>query len=616
MESSISESKENNPLTESQEIRKKAREELNVQLQGYLNNQPIENPTEENIEDEVNRLMEEVDLYEKNYVPKDLDENEINELNKFEEEFGEDDLDEDDISEDENEIKEKNNIKNNININIKDKKNDDNKYKKNIKEKMKNKRSNIDMDLDLKNLENIVKKDYKTKDKKNKKEGNIMEDKEIQDLYNEYDKLLDKELEQEVEKEFKPKLDIKDIKRADLLLKVDPLINEALVQGRIKKDELVLFIDYYEIFSLSYKAKKFTSQQLQKIDELCYKKNNNEKNKENNDENNEKNKKKEKYDLNDENAIDKLTSEIEKGLQDSEEILMKKLDYEKYKMELSKKQMKNKKIENKINNDDKNTLNKNNNSSNSTKTIKTNYTLNNDLSRNKIITNHEKNRPISGQSDISSFTQEELNSVPRYSLPGSKKEKIKNKKISNEKNKLNISSDKTNKTFYPNDINNKNKDNINIINQKPKTPYNILPNNINNKKANNSNNSSTTSISIPSGKKTIPPLKKSKNAINLKSKTDQNIDLFDDNANPISLGKYRGARKDMVKLKMGGKSKVHELFVNKPRNIEENEKIKQKFMEFIKEGKENKKYPDVNGTKKSIARKKIEDAQNYNKSNK
>ena len=48
-------------------------------------------------------------------------------------------------------------------------------------------------------------------------------------------------------------------------------------------------------------------------------------------------KKKEKYDLSDENAIDKLTSEIEKGLQDSEEILMEKVDYEKYKMELNKK---------------------------------------------------------------------------------------------------------------------------------------------------------------------------------------------------------------------------------------------------------------------------------------
>ena len=614
MESNISGQNEKNPLNESEEIRKKAREELNRQLQGLLNNQQLENPTEENIEDEVNRLMEEVDNYEKNYIPKDLDENEIKELNNFEEEFGQEeieDIDEDEINE--NEIKE-NKEKNVINTNInKTEKNKEEKFKKSKKETVKKKRSNIDMDLDLKGLEDIIEKDYKTKDKNNKKEGNITEDKEIKDLLDEYDKKLDKELEKEVEQEFKPKIDIKDVKRADLLLKIDPLINEALVQGKIKKDELVLFIDYYEIFSLSNKAKKFTSQQLQAIDELCYKKNNNGNDKEIID---EKDKKKEKYDLNDENAIDKLTSEIEKGLQDSEEILMKKLDYEKYKMELSKKQMKNKKIENKINNDDKNTLNKNNNSSNSTKTIKTNYTLNNDLSQNKIITNHEKNRPISGQSDISSFTQEELNSVPRYSLPGSKKEKIKDKKISNEKNKLNISSDKTNKTFYPNDINNKNKDNINIINQKPKTPYNILTNNINNKKANNSNNSSTTSISIPSGKKTIPPLKKSKNAINLKSKTDQNIDLFDDNANPISLGKYRGARKDMVKLKMGGKSKVHELFVNKPRNIEENEKIKQKFMEFIKEGKENKKYPDANGTKKSIARKKIEDAQNYNKSNK
>ena len=614
MESNNPEQEKKNPLNESEEIRKKAREELNRQLQGLLNNQPIENPTDENIEDEVNRLMEEVDIYEKNYVPKDLDENEINELNKFEEDFGQEDIediDEDEINE--NEIKE-NKEKNIINTNIfKIEKNKEDKFKKSKKETVKKKRSNIDMDLDLKDLEDIIKKDYTTKDKNNKKEGNITEDKEIKDLLDEYDKKLDKELEKEVEKEFKPKIDIKDVKRADLLLKIDPLINEALVQGKIKKDELVLFIDYYEIFSLSNKAKKFTSQQLQAIDELCYKKNNGGNNEEIID---EKNKKKEKYDLNDENAIDKLTNEIEKGLQDSEEILMKKLDYEKYKMELSKKKIKNKNIENNIDINNKNTLNKNNNSSNSTKTIKTNYTLINNLEENKIIINNEKNRPISGQSDISSFTQEELNSVPRYSLPGSKKEKIKDKKISNEKNNLNISSDKTTKTFYQNNINNKSKDNINIANPKPKTPYNIITNGLNNKKANNSNNSSSTSLSIPSGKKTIPPLKKSKNAINLKSKTDQNIDLFDDNANPISMGKYRGARKDLVKLKMGGKSKVHELFINKPRNMEENEKIKQKFMEFIKEGKENKKMTDINGNKKSIARKKIEDAQNYNKSNK
>ena len=140
----------------------------------------------------------------------------------------------------------------------------------------------------MEDLEDIIKKDYKQKNKNNKKEGNITEDKEIKDLLDQYDKKLDKELEKEVEKEFKPKIDIKDVKRADLLLKIDPLINEALVQGRIKKDELVLFIDYYEIFSLSNKAKKFTSQQLQAIDELCYKKNNNEQNKEINNEKNKK----------------------------------------------------------------------------------------------------------------------------------------------------------------------------------------------------------------------------------------------------------------------------------------------------------------------------------------
>ena len=52
------------------------------------------------------------------------------------------------------------------------------------------------------------------------------------------------------------------------------------------------------------------------------------------------------------------------------------------------------------------------------------------------------------------------------------------------------------------------------------------------------------------------------------------MDLFDDKANPINMGKYRGTRKDLDKLKMAGKSKLHELFVNKPRNVEENEIIK------------------------------------------
>ncbi len=153
MESNISGQNEKNPLNESEEIRKKAREELNRQLQGLLNNQQLENPTEENIEDEVNRLMEEVDNYEKNYIPKDLDENEIKELNNFEEEFGQEeieDIDEDEINE--NEIKE-NKEKNVINTNInKIEKNKEEKFKKSKKETVKKKRSNIDMDLDLKGL--------------------------------------------------------------------------------------------------------------------------------------------------------------------------------------------------------------------------------------------------------------------------------------------------------------------------------------------------------------------------------------------------------------------------------------------------------------------------------
>ena len=127
MESEISESKEKNPLRESEEIRKKAREELNRQLQSLLNNQPIENPTEENVEDEVNRLMEEVDIYEKNYIPKDLNENDFNGLKKLNGDFDQEeieDLDEDDLNEIENkESKEKNlnkiNINNNINNKIK-----------------------------------------------------------------------------------------------------------------------------------------------------------------------------------------------------------------------------------------------------------------------------------------------------------------------------------------------------------------------------------------------------------------------------------------------------------------------------------------------------------------
>ena len=185
MESKIE--KETNPLNESDEIRKKAREELNRQLQGLLNDQPIEKLTDDNIEDEVNRLMEEVEVYEKNYIPKDIDENAFNELKKFEEEFGNDI--EDDIEDEKDENNNSNNIK-----------------EKNEKlgETPSKKKTNFDLDLDLEDLEDIIEKDYKTNEK-NKKSSNITQDKEIKELLNEYERQLDIEVAREVEREYKPK---------------------------------------------------------------------------------------------------------------------------------------------------------------------------------------------------------------------------------------------------------------------------------------------------------------------------------------------------------------------------------------------------------------------------
>ena len=218
---------------------------------------------------------------------------------------------------------------------------------------------------------------------------------------------------------------------------------------------------------------------------------------------------------------------------------MKKLDYEKYKMELNKKSTKNKKQEN-IDFNNNTTLNKNTTTTNSTKTMKTNYTLNNNSSENKINAinsnkRNDKNRPISSQPENSTFTQEELMSVPKYSLPSSMQSKSKK----NIKSNTNSNSDIINKTFYKNNPNNKEINinaNIPIQNQKPKTPFNQINKNPSKRNSTSSNNLSN-SISVPTGKKTIPPIKQPKNNINLKSKSNQNVELFDDDANPINMNR-------------------------------------------------------------------------------
>ena len=617
-----------NPLNTSEEIHKKAREELNRQLQGLLNDKPTQKFNEENIEEEVNRLMEEVDTYEKNYIPKEIDLNAFNELKQFEEEFGQDEEDEEDNEKDEEDIKE---VKNNVNKNSSKIKDKNNKTKNTKKEK----KTKFDLDFEIEDLEDIIEKDYdsnsnKIKNKINKSES-ISQDKEIKDLLNEYEKQLNIEVEREYEKEYKPKVDQNDEKRANALLKKDPLINEAIIQGIIKKEELILFIDYYEIFSLSNKAKKITTDHLKALDDLIIK---------NKKEDIDKNiylqniHKKNTFDLNDEDAISKLTNEIEKKLETSEDIFNKKLEYEKLIMYNNKnsinigdkKDIKNildkykYKKENDINRNDTSEKTEKSNDSNITNKIGyTNYINikeNKDNGVNNIIKNEikkeDKTSLMANDSESNfSFTTQELMSVPKYTLNKNKKDK---KEISNNSSSTSIN----NKTFYKNNQDINDLENEKEI-YKPKTPLKPLSKDKNNKtnRSNKSGNSNIakSNISLNTGKKTIPPIKSIRNSINnnLKIKTNQRVDLFDDDGNILNMAKYKGARKEFVKLKMGGKSKMHELFTNKPRNVEENEKLRQKFMDFIQNGKENNKIPDANSLKKSIVRKKIEDAQNYNK---
>ena len=659
---------DSDPLNTSEEIRKKAREELNRQLQGLLNNQPIEKLTDDNIEDEVNRLMEEVDLYEKNYIPKEVDENAYNELKKFEEEFGHDIEDEKDEDEDEKDEKEESTSKINNNLDSNEIIDTSSNKKNNEKKKVKNnkkegKRKQFDLNFDIDEFEKIINDNEFDSDdnngKSSKKESNeddITEDREIKQLLNEYEKQLNLEVEKEVEKEFKPKMDQNDIKRADALLKKDPLINEAIVQKLITKEELVLYIDYYEIFSLTNKAKKATNEHLKALDDLCLKINEDKKNNEKVED-----KKNKKIDLNDEDAISKLTSEIEKKLENSEDILNKKLDYEKLMMNASKEANKNNAIDvkkenlqkilekyNKENNRDRDAISARSNKSNaslvSNKTGFTNFTnysnadnklkglkSNNINNKNEIV--DKDIRPSTTRSEISNFTTEELMSVPKFTLYQNnkvkeKKQKINNSNVNNDNlsNLTKLTSDSNdnkinNKTFYKNNNDYNDKDLLKpkallkpISKDKIKTNRNAKMNDVSN--SNMLNVSNASNISGITGKKIMPPIKNSKNNNGIKSQTSQRVDLFDDDANPLNMGKFRGARKDLIKLKMGGKSKMHELFSDKPRNLEDNEKLRQKFMDFIQAGKDNNINPNSNPLKKSIVRKKIEEAQKFNKFNK
>ena len=511
-----------NPLTASEEIRRKGREELENELKELLGNvSPSSDKfvNDENIEDEVNRLMEEVSLYEKNYIPKDIEQETFNDIQKFEEEFGDDTLEKED-----EEKKDKNIIST---------------KSQNKKEKKKKEEKKIVTE--------------KEKEKNNSK-NDIIKDKEIKEMMKKYEEQLNIEVEKEVEKEYKPSIDENDKKRAEILLEKDPLINEALTKNHITKEELILFIDYYEIFSLTNKANKSTQEHLQAIDELCLKREKGIKSK-----NNEKY----VYYNNDEDAIDKLTDEIEKKLITSEDLLNKKLEYKKL-------------INGKIEQENLNEFVQR---------------LKNEKEKNaKKMEGGEENLPKIKKSS----SENEFLLVPKYTLYKNKKEKKSESNTNltqgNEKD-LTPKKDDINKVNN-NNYNNKMNKNMNMKLNKPKTPI------VNKVKSN----------SLSNKKKIIPPIKTNNknNNYQIKSKTDQRMDLFDDNSNPINLNKYRDTRKELIKLKMGGKSKIHELFSFRPKTKEENEKLKQKFNEIIKEN--NKNIIDCGVTKKNITRKKLEDA--------
>ena len=202
------------------------------------------------------------------------------------------------------------------------------------KDEKKNKQKD-EIEIEIENLDeidDIIESNYKGNNKDDK--DIIFQDKEINDLINQYDKQVDKEIEEELIKTYKPHFDEEDIKRAEKLLSEDELIKEAVDKKIITKEEVILFIDYYEIFSLINKSKKFTLKELKIIEKLT-EKNKNLKKKDNEEEEDDEEEEDEEEEdesynsNNEEDAIKKLTNEIESKLNVQESILSNRFDYDK-----------------------------------------------------------------------------------------------------------------------------------------------------------------------------------------------------------------------------------------------------------------------------------------------
>ena len=366
------------------------------------------------------------------------------------------------------------------------------------------KKSNLDMNIDFDEYDEI----FDLKNDKDLPDVNI-DDREIKAMYAEYEKQIDKEIEREMVEEYKPYIFEGDQQRAEKLLKEDALIQEAVNKKIISKEEVIMFVDYYEIFSIMNKCNKFTLKELGMIEKIKGK--TEIKKKEENEEEEEEEEyeeEEEEEDESKEDPIKKLMNEIEGKLNVTENILSKRLDYdkllyhpgefmtevkEKGKKEMISPQNKNNSKESEIN------VNK------STSSFR------------------ENNKSI--------ITNEDLMKVPKFT---------------------------TNSNGF-------------ALNSK----RGLL--------------------------KLKPPTKGRKLA---------KIDLFNDKAEATNLIRARSDRRELVKVKMQNKgSRLKELFKFNPKMTkEDNQKLREKMFKLFEVEKEK-----MDQTRKSLIRKKIEDAQNFYK---
>ena len=285
-------------------------------------------------------------------------------------------------------------------------------------EKKEKQKDEIEIEIEkLDKIDDIIESNYKGNNKDDK--DIIFQDKEINDLINQYDKQVDKEIEEELIKTYKPHFDEEDIKRAEKLLSEDELIKEAVDKKIITKEEVILFIDYYEIFSIINKSKKFTLNELKIIEKLSeknknLKKKDNEEEEDDEDEEDEEEEDESYNSINEEDAIKKLTNEIESKLNVQESILSRRFDYDKllfHKGDFITQIDTRKKTKNDNNQMSKSQMSFKNKEKEDKKNI------------SKISTNTNKESVINNKSN---FSNEELMQVPKYTHNNFHKEIKKN----------------------------------------------------------------------------------------------------------------------------------------------------------------------------------------------